>query len=120
VFVKVFTILSLSILMATPSLAAEHTTPTSSSARYAYGRDELSDPTMRNRVVDNCKTGAASAETLQKLATFMHVSVSQVKDTYCRRIITAYAEGRIPYDDYVRFNENHVASANIVRAIRGK
>jgi hypothetical protein len=100
--------------------AEELRAPTSSKARYGYGQNQLSDPTLRNLVIENCKKSAASPETLQKLAAFMSAPVSKVKDLYCRRIITAYATGKISYEDYARFNENGGASPSIVRAIRGR
>lgn len=92
--------------------------PTATKGGYEYDKNMLSNPDALNWNIEQCSHGAITSEVQEKLAKFMNVEPSNVRHEYCRRILTAYAKGSIPYDDYVQFSQNHVLSASMMRALR--
>ena len=113
-------ILILLVVVATPVLAAETDhTYTWSKAQWGYYKNQLSDPEVYNRTVENCKSQPITEEALQKLSVFMHVPKSAVKEQFCRRTLKAYVSGTVTYDEYLTYRSTHVASKALARAIQG-
>ncbi|MGY5802430.1 hypothetical protein ACXHMN_13970 [Rhizobium sp. LEGMi12c] len=78
----------------------------------------LSDPAALNWNIEHCSHSGITPDVQEKLAKLMNVAPGNVRFEYCRRILTAYAKGAIPYDDYVQFTQGHVMTASIARALR--
>ena len=104
------------IYIATLSGAANATTIATKSG-YEFDKNMLSDPSALNWNIEQCSHYGLKPELLQKLAKLMNVSQANARHEFCRRILTAYAKGAIPYDDYVRFAQKHIMSAGIARAL---
>jgi len=85
---------------------------------YDYDKNQLSDASVFNRSVEACSHSGIKQEVQEKLAKLMGVPEANVRLEFCRRILTAYEKGTIPYDDYVQFAENHVMVPSISRALR--
>jgi hypothetical protein len=98
--------------LAALSVAANDASAASKSV-YEYDRDRLSDPSTLNWNIEACKP-----EVQGTLAKLMSVPEAKVRFEYCRRILTAYANGNIPYDDYVQYKDAHVMVPSILRALK--
>ncbi|WFU12270.1 hypothetical protein QA646_20335 (plasmid) [Rhizobium sp. CB3090] len=85
---------------------------------YEYDKNQLSDATVLNWNIQTCSHSGIEPETQKKLAKLMGVPEAKVRLEFCRRILTAYAKGTIPYDDYVQFVQGHVMAPSISRALR--
>ncbi len=85
---------------------------------YEYDKNMLSDPAALNWNIEQCSHYGITPDAQQKLAKLLQVPPANARHEFCRRILTAYAKGTIPYDDYVQFAQKHVMSANIARALR--
>ncbi|WP_028752633.1 hypothetical protein [Rhizobium leucaenae] len=85
---------------------------------YEYDRNQLSDATVLNWNIQACSHSGIEPDAQKKLAKLMGVSEANVRLEFCRRILTAYAKGAIPYDDYVQFVQGHVMNPSISRALR--
>jgi hypothetical protein len=105
------------ITMAALSVSA-NAAPVASKGGYEYDRNRLSDPAALNWNIDQCSHGAITPEAQEKLAKLMDVSQANVRYEFCRRILTAYAKGAIPYDDYLQFAASRVMAPSIARALR--
>jgi hypothetical protein len=103
--------------MAALSVSA-NAAPVTSKGGYEYDKNQLSDASVFNRSVEACSHSGIKQEVQEKLAKLMGVPEANVRLEFCRRILTAYAKGAIPYDDYVQFAENHVMVPSISRALR--
>ncbi|MGV1794782.1 hypothetical protein [Rhizobium sp. A37_96] len=97
-----------------PSMAASVT----SKGGYEYDKNMLSDPSALNWNIEACSHGAITPEIQAQLARLMGVSGADVRREFCRRVLTAYAKGAIPYEDYVQFAQSHVMVPSILRALR--
>lgn len=97
-----------------PSMAASVT----SKGGYEYDKNMLSDPSALNWNIEACSHGAITPEIQAQLARLMGVSGADVRREFCRRVLTAYAKGAIPYEDYVQFAQSHVMAPSILRALR--
>ncbi|NEI74077.1 hypothetical protein GR212_31445 [Rhizobium lusitanum] len=97
-----------------PSMAASVT----SKGGYEYDKNMLSDPSALNWNIEACSHGAITPEIQAQLARLMGVSGADVRREFCRRVLTAYAKGAIPYEDYVQFAQGHVMAPSILRALR--
>ena len=62
--------------------------------------------------------GGIRPEVQEGLAKLMGVSEANVRLEFCRRVLTAYARGRIPYDDYLQFMQGGGMLASVLRALR--
>jgi len=78
----------------------------------------LSDPSALNWNIEHCSHSGIMPDVQEKFAKLMNVTPAKVRYEYCRRILTAYAKGAIPYDDYVQFTQGRVMTASIARALR--
>ncbi|MEF0941348.1 hypothetical protein [Rhizobium sp. BR 362] len=85
---------------------------------YEYDRNQLSDATVLNWNVQACSHSGIEPDAQKKLAKLMGVSEANVRLEFRHRILTAYAKGAIPYDDYVQFVQGHVMAPSISRALR--
>ncbi|MFS8110776.1 hypothetical protein QD460_03505 [Rhizobium jaguaris] len=92
--------------------------PVWSKGGYEYDKNLLSDPTTLNWNIDACSHGAIKPEVQEKLAKLMGVSEANVRYEFCRRVLTAYAKGAIPYEDYLQFAKSHVLAPSIWRALK--
>ncbi|MEZ2128025.1 MULTISPECIES: hypothetical protein [unclassified Sinorhizobium] len=113
---KKFKIL-VAVTMATLSVSANAASVTSRGG-YEYDRNRLSDASVLNRSIEACRRGGIKQEVQERLAKFMGVPEANVRLEFCRRILTAYAKGAIPYEDYVQLAENHVMAPSISKALR--
>ena len=93
-------------------------TPVTTKGGYEYDKNMLSDPAALNWNIEHCSHYGIKPDVQEKLAKLMNVAPGNVRYEYCRRILTGYAKGVIPYEDYVRFTQNHVMTASIARALR--
>jgi hypothetical protein len=109
-------------IFAVASVVAASTTvsaaPLATKGGYEYDKNMLSDPAALNWNIEQCSHYGITPDAQQKLAKLLQVPPANARHEFCRRILTAYAKGTIPYDDYVQFAEKHVMSANIARALR--
>ena len=92
--------------------------PVTTKGGYEYDKNMLSNPAALNWNIEHCSHSGITPEVQQKLSKLMNVAPANVRFEYCRRILTAYAKGTIPYDDYVQFTRSHVLTASIARALR--
>jgi len=92
--------------------------PVTTKGGYEYDKNMLSDPSALNWNIEHCSHSGIRPNVQEKLARLMNVPPANVRYEYCRRILTAYAKGAIPYDEYVRFVQNHVVTASMARALR--
>jgi hypothetical protein len=92
--------------------------PVTTKGGYEYDKNMLSDPAALNWNIEHCSHSGITPDVQEKLAKVMNVAPGSVRFEYCRRILTAYARGAIPYDDYVQFTRSHVLTASIARALR--
>ncbi|WP_205926714.1 hypothetical protein [Rhizobium sp. P28RR-XV] len=92
--------------------------PVTTKGGYDYDKNMLSNPAALNWNIEQCSHSGITPDAQDKLAKLMNVERSNVRHEYCRRILTAYAKGAIPYDEYVQFTQNRVMSASMVRALR--
>jgi hypothetical protein len=113
---KRFTILTAITMMAVSSSADAR--PVATKGGYEYDRNRLSDATVLNLSVEACSHGGITQEAQEKLAKVLGVPEAKVRVEFCRRILTAYAKGAIPYEDYVQFVRDHVLSPSIAKALR--
>lgn len=109
----IFAAVSMAII-SMPASAA----PVTTKGGYEYDKNMLSNPAALNWNIEQCSHNGITQDAQEKLAKLMNVEPSDVRHEYCRRILTAYAKGAIPYDDYVQFAQSHVMSASIVKALR--
>ena len=111
----------LMILVATTMAAlsvSANAAPVTSKDGYEYDRNRLSDPSALNWNIEECSHGAITQEAQGQLAKLMGVPEANVRHEFCRRILTAYAKGAIPYEDYVQFAASRVLAPSILRALR--
>jgi hypothetical protein len=85
---------------------------------YEYDKNLLSNPSALNWNIEACSHNGIQPEVQERLAKLMGVSEANVRIEFCRRVLTAYARGRIPYDDYVQFTQGGGMPASISRALR--
>lgn len=104
------------ITMTALSVSANAASVTSKD-RYEYDRNQLRDASVLNRNIEACSHSGVKQEVQERLAKLMGVPRADVRREYCRRILTAYAKGAIPYEDYVQFAEIHVLAPSISRAL---
>ncbi|EJK87886.1 hypothetical protein PMI03_00042 [Rhizobium sp. AP16] len=105
------------ITMAALSVSA-NAAPVASKGGYEYDKNRLSDPAALNWNIEQCSHGAITPEATEQFAKLMNVPAANVRREFCRRILTAYAKGAIPYDDYVQFAASRVMAPSIARALR--
>lgn len=103
--------------MVTFSVSANAASITNKSG-YEYDKNILSDPAALNWNIEDCSHRGITPEAQKKLAKLMGVPEGNVRHEFCRRILTAYAKGAIPYDDYVEFAASRVMAPSIARALR--
>lgn len=99
------------------SWVAAGAAPIATKGRYEFDKNTLGDPSALNWNIEQCSHYGLRPALLQKLAKLMDVSQANARHEFCRRILTAYAGGAIPYDDYVRFTQHHIMSAGIAKAL---
>lgn len=92
--------------------------PVTTKGGYEYDKNMLSDPAALNWNIEHCSHSGITPDVQEKLSKLMNVPPANVRFEYCRRILTAYAKGAIPYDDYLQFTQGHVMTASIARALR--
>jgi len=97
--------------------ASANDAPVTTKGGYEYDKNMLSNPAALNWNIEHCSHSGITPEAQQKLSKLMNVAPANVRFEYCRRILTAYAKGTIPYDDYVQFTRSHVLTASIARAL---
>ena len=105
------------IAIAALSLPASAQSTTSKSG-YEYDKNLLSDPSALNWNIEACSHNGIKPEVQERLAQLMGVSQANVRMEFCRRVLTAYARGRIPYDDYLQFMQGGGMPASVSRALR--
>jgi len=105
------------ITMAAHSVSANAASVTSKGG-YDYDRNRLSDPSALNWNIEECSHGAITPEAQEQLAKLMNVPGTKVRLEFCRRVLTAYAKGAIPYEDYVQFAGSRVMAPSILRALK--
>ncbi|TIX90751.1 hypothetical protein [Rhizobium sp. P44RR-XXIV] len=105
------------VCMAILSMPA-NAAPVTTKSGYEYDKNMLANPDALNWNIEQCSHNGITPDVQAKLAKLMNVEPSEVRHEYCRRILTAYAKGAIPYDDYVQFAQGHVMTASIARALR--
>ncbi|MFS8056757.1 hypothetical protein QD357_28665 [Rhizobium sp. BR 317] len=98
--------------------ASANAAPVTTRGGYEYDRNRLSDATVLNWNIEACSHSGIEPDAQKKLAKLMSVPEANVRLEFCRRILTAYAKGTIPYDDYVQFVQGHVMNPSISRALR--
>jgi len=109
--------ISVAVAMAALSLPAQAQSVASKSA-YEYDRNRLSDPSALNWNIEACSHSGIKPEDQEKLAKLMGVSDANVRLEFCRRILTAYVKGAIPYEDYVQFVQGGSMAPSISSALR--
>lgn len=92
--------------------------PVTTKGGYEYDKNMLSNPDALNWNIEHCSHSGIKPDVQEKLAKLMNVPPAKVRFEYCRRILTAYAKGAIPYDDYVQFTRSHALTASIARALQ--
>lgn len=85
---------------------------------YEYDKNMLSNPSALNWNIEACSHQGIKPELQEGLAKLMGVSQANVRLEFCRRVLTAYARGRIPYDDYLQFMQGGGMPASVSRALR--
>ena len=105
------------IAMAALSMPAQAQSTTSKGG-YEYGKNLLSDPSALNWNIEACSHNGIKPEVQEGLAKLMGVPQANVRLEFCRRVLTAYARGRIPYDDYLQFMQGGGMPASVSRALR--
>jgi len=91
---------------------------TASKGGYEYSKNLLSDPSALNWNIEACSHSGIKPEVQEGLAKLMGVPQANVRLEFCRRILTAYARGRIPYDDYLQFMQGGGMPASVSKALR--
>lgn len=114
---KKYRVIFAAISMAACSVSA-NAAPVTTKGGYEYDKNMLGDPTALNWNIEQCSHYGITPDAQQKLAKLLSVPPANVRHEFCRRILTAYAKGAIPYDDYVQFAQRHVLSASIAKALR--
>ncbi|MDE1991061.1 MAG: hypothetical protein KGI75_01095 [Rhizobiaceae bacterium] len=116
---KILAAIALSISLATPAFAV--TNSVWSEARFEYNRKQLQEnPDFRNMLFADCQQHTARTENLRALSAEMHVPLSRVPATYCRRILRAYASNSVSYEDYLQYQTKHIESPRVRRLLQGK
>lgn len=92
--------------------------PVTTKGGYEYDMNQLRDPSTLNWNIEECSHRGITPDVQQKLAKLMEVPEASVRREFCRRILTAYVKGAIPYDDYVQFAEGGGLAPSITRALR--
>ncbi|MGY5775165.1 hypothetical protein [Rhizobium sp. LEGMi135b] len=110
-------IISAAIAMAAFSMPALAQS-TASKGGYEYSKNLLSDPSALNWNIEACSHNGIKPEVQEGLAKLMGVSEANARLEFCRRVLTAYARGRIPYDDYLQFMQGGGMPASISRALK--
>lgn len=105
------------IAMAALSVSAQAASVTTKGG-YEYDKNRLSDPSTLNWNVEQCSHSAITPDAQARLAKLMNVPGSKVRLEFCRRVLTAYARGTIPYEDYVQFAQSSVMAPSFARALR--
>lgn len=113
---KKYLMILAAISMACSASASD--TPVTTKGGYEYDKNMLSNPAALNWNIEHCSHSGITPEVQEKLSKLMNVAPANLRFEYCRRILTAYAKGAIPYDDYVQFTRSHVLTASIARALR--
>lgn len=112
---------SVSVAVVAASLISGCTTMTES--EYKTGQSLISEsPTVKRIVMEDCVADSRkdSPREQKELAAVLNVSVSNYPTTFCRRLINAYASGRITYEDYVNLRANRGGEEKIIRILQGK
>jgi hypothetical protein len=84
---------------------------------YENDRDRLSDPSAFNATLEQCSHMGMPSQLQEKLVELMKVPQSKVRFEFCRRFMTAYVKGVLPYNDYVAFVRDQTVSDGIARAL---
>ena len=113
---KNYRVIFTAISMAACSVSAK-ADPVTTKGGYEYDKNMLSNPAALNWNIEHCSHSGITPEVQEKLSKLMNVAPANVRFEYCRRILTAYAKGAIPYDDYVQFTRSRVLTASIARAL---
>ena len=113
---KNYRVIFAAMYIAALSGAANATTLATKSG-YELDKNMLGDPSALNWNIEQCSHYGLKPEVLRRLAKLMNVSQVNARHEFCRRILTAYARGEIPYEDYVRFAQKHIMSPGIARAL---
>jgi len=98
--------------------ASANAASVTSKGGYEYDKNRLSDPATLNWNIEQCSHLGINPDVQEKLAKLMGVPEVNVRREFCRRILTAYVKGAIPYDDYVQFAQNGSVPPSILRALR--
>jgi hypothetical protein len=110
------------VILAATAMAAlsvsANAAPVTTKGGYEYDINQLRDPSTLNWNIEQCSHRGITPDVQEKLAKVLGVSEAKVRHEFCRRILTAYAKGAIPYDDYVRFAQNGGMAPSIARALR--
>ncbi len=113
---KKYPMILAAISMAPCSVSA-NAAPVTTKGGYEYDKNMLGNPAALNWNIEHCSHSGIKPDVQEKLSKLMNVAPANVRFEYCRRILTAYAKGAIPYDDYVQFTRSHVLTASIARAL---
>jgi hypothetical protein len=105
------------VVMAALPVAAEAQS-VATKGGYEYDKNMLSDPTALNWNIEACSHQGIAPDVQEKLAKLMGVAEANVRREFCRRVLTAYAKGAIPYDDYAQFARRGVMAPSIARSLR--
>jgi hypothetical protein len=111
--------ITIAALMLFGALAAPAHSAVLTSTEWGYYRNQLSgDPWLRNRSVEECSHGAITAKAKEQLSKLMDVREDNVRFEFCRRLFNGYVSGAVSYKDYAAFETDHVASPNLIRALK--
>lgn len=96
---------------------------TVSESDYKLGRDYLAEnPRVKRELINDCIADRKRESLGERttLAALINVSVAAYPETICRRIINAYANGRLTYRDIQGINSSTADNSRIIRIIQGK
>lgn len=98
--------------------ASANAAPVTTKGGYEYDKNMLSNPAALNWNIEQCSHYGITPDVQERLAKLMGVSEVNVRREFCRRVLTAYAKGTIPYEDYAQFAQGGVMAPSISRALR--
>lgn len=86
---------------------------------YAFARTELSKPAVRKQAINRCVAMNHWASEAEKanVAALMNVTPSKANVTFCTRLLKAWADGRISYEDYAKA-ERSLNIAPFIKVLR--
>ena len=96
---------------------------TVSESDYKLGRNYLAEnPGLKRELITECiaERRAESLAERNTNAAFMNVSVKAYPDAFCRRVINAYANGRLSYSDVQKAIGGYGDSSKMIRILQGR